>query len=369
MQVRTVQYWLKRAGRKRLDRVDWADAPIGCRTPKQRVPPATEELVLQVRKELQEESVLGEYGALAIHRELAERHPQDPTIKVPSVRTIGRILSRRGALDGRRRVRRPSPPRGWFLPAVAAGRAELDSFDIVEDLVLQGGTFVHVLNGLSLHGGLPASWPRTQITAKNTVEALLEHWRQVGLPDYAKFDNDTVFQGAHQFPDTFGRVTRLCLSLGVTPVFVPPAEMGFQADIESYNGRWQSKVWRRYRFTGVADVVAHSDRFVAACRQRSAVRIEAAPPRRPFPRNWTLDLQAPLRGTVIFLRRTDERGYASLLGHRYLAAATWCHRLVRAEVDLTHGKLRLYALRRREPRAQPLLNTHRYRTPEKRFHE
>ena len=56
------------------------------------------------------------------------------------------------------------------------------------------------------------------------MEALIEHWRQHGLPDYAQFDNDTVFQGAHQWPDTFGRVTRLCLQLGVTPVFTPPRE-------------------------------------------------------------------------------------------------------------------------------------------------
>lgn len=362
-----MQYWLERAGRKRLDRVDWADAPAGCRTPKQRVSPATEELVLHVRKDLREHSVLGEYGAVAIHRELARRYEEDQTTEVPSVRTLGRILSRRGVLDSQRRVRRPAPPRGWFLPEVAAGRSEMDSFDIVEDLALQGGVFVHVLNGLSLQGGLPASWPRSQITAKNTGAALLAHWREFGLPDYAKFDNDTVFQGAHQFRDTFGRVTRLCLSLGVTPVFVPPAELGFQADVESYNGRWQSKVWRRYRFSGVADVVTPSDRYVAACRQRSAARIEAAPPRRPFPRNWALDLQAPLSGTVIFLRRTDEHGCASLLGHRYLTSATWCHRLVRAEANLTQGKLRLYALRRREPNLQPLLITHCYRPPERPF--
>jgi hypothetical protein len=100
-------------------------------------------------------------------------------------------------------------------------------------------------------------------------------------------------------PDTFGRVTRLCLSLGVTPVFTPPREMGFQADVENYNGRWQAKVWRRFTFATPHDVVAQSARFVAACRQRAAHRIESAPPRRPFPADWQLDFQAPLQGRVI----------------------------------------------------------------------
>lgn len=127
----------------------------------------------------------------------------------PSVRTIHRILERRGALDGRRRVRRPPPPRGWDLPDLAKGRAELDSFDIVEGLVIQGGLQVEIRNGISLHGGLPASWPVVApVTAKMTVTSLIEHWRAVGLPRYAQFDNDMIFQGTHRYPDALGRVIR-----------------------------------------------------------------------------------------------------------------------------------------------------------------
>ena len=205
VRLATVQRWCQRARNRRLDRVDWSDAPGGCRTPKHRTSHTVEDLVLTIRKELKERSALGEYGAAAIQGELLARPKQHAPQKVPAVRTIGRILARRGVLDGRRRVRRPAPPRGWFLADVAAGRAELDSFDIVEDLVIQGGTFVHVLNGISLHGGLCGSWPRTQITAKITVDSLIQHWRQCGLPAYAKFDNDTVFQGIVNPTGTTGR--------------------------------------------------------------------------------------------------------------------------------------------------------------------
>jgi hypothetical protein len=205
----TVQRWAKRAGDQRLDRVDWSDRPDGCRIPVNREPVAVEDLVLAIRKDLKEHSALGEYGAAAIQRELAARAAARRAVRVPSVRTIGRIVARRGALDGRARVRWPAPPRGWFLPAVAAGRVELDSFDIIEDLVIQKGPFIHVLNGISLHGGLCGSWPRVQITAKYTVQALLEHWREFGLPGYAKFDNDMIVQGA-QCP-TPSVVSRACV--------------------------------------------------------------------------------------------------------------------------------------------------------------
>jgi len=365
----TVQRWVKHAEGQRLDRVDWSDKPSGCRQPRHRITTDSEDLILETRRELKDNSALGEFGAAAIRRTLLARRGKRKLKKVPSVRTIGRVLARRGALDGNRRVRRPPPPRGWFLQAVATRRAELEGFDWVEDLMIRGGSPVQVLNGISLHGGLCGSWPRSQMTAKNTVDSLVAHWREFGLPTYAKFDNGTVFQGTHAHPNSFGRVTRLCLSLQVIPVFAPPHETGFQADIENFNGRWQAKVWRRFEFASVAGVLRQSDRFVAACRQRGAARIEAAPHRRPFPADWQLNLQADLNGQVIFLRRTDEQGYVSVLGHRLLAAKNWCHRLVRANVDLTRGSIRIYSLRRREPNSQPLLKTYDYETPHKHFQE
>src|SRR5512138_4040658 len=104
----------------------------------------------------------------------------------------------------------------------------------------------------------------TTVTAKAAVAALIEHWRQVGLPRYAQFDNDTIFQGPHAHPDVVGRVTRLCLSLGVVPVFVPPREMGFQAMMEGYNGTWQAEGWARFEHHCLAALLVQSSRFLAA---------------------------------------------------------------------------------------------------------
>jgi transposase-like protein len=361
----TVQRWVRRAGRKRLERVDWSDRPCGLSTPANRTSREVEDLVLDLRQHLRDTSALGEFGAEAIHRELEARDLDE----APSVRTIGRILERRGLLDHRQRVRRRPPPLGWYLPAVAAGRVELDSFDTIEGLMLPRQTSLDVLTGVSLHGGLVAAWPMTQITAKDVVAALVAHWRTFGLPAYAQFDNDNRFQGPHQYADVIGRVMRTCLSLGVMPVFVPPRETGFQAAIESLNGRWQAKVWARFGDLALPNFLERSAQYVAASRQRSAVRIEGAPARRPFPAKWQLDLQAPPRGQVVFLRRTNARGEAELLGHTFWVAAHWLHRLVRAEVDLTRSRIRFYALRRRQTEQQPLLHEVRYVLPRRTFKE
>src|SRR5512132_4375109 len=361
----TVNRWVRHAHGQRLDRVDWSDrSPIPQTT--QRTTADLEELVLKVRSQLQAESDLGFFGAEAILNSLRARGV-DP---LPAERTIYRILRRRGALDGRHRVRRPPPPPGWYLPEVARRSRELDSIDIVEGLVIKGGPQVEVLNGVSLHGGLVASWPRGEsVTAKFVVECLVEHWRQFGLPCSAQFDNDTIFQGTHAHPGAVGRVSRLCLSLGVAPLFVPSREPGFQAAIEEYNGSWQARVWARFEHADLDGLIDRSSRHVAALRRHRADRIESAPPRRAFPKRWHLDLQAPLRGRIISLRRTDASGRAEVLGRSVAVDVRWVHRLVRAEVDLKAGMIRFYRLRRREPGDQPLIREVRHRIKTKLFHE
>ena len=347
-----------RAGQQRLDRVSGSDRPCTPHTI-HRTTPATEDRVLAIRRELQVSSALGEYGAGAIHREL-QAAGMDP---VPAIRTIGRILERHGALDARRRLRRPPPPRGWYLPAVAAGQAEVDSFDVIEDLVIEGGIHVDVLTALSLHGGLAGAWPVGAVTTGMILDAVVAHWRTLGLPTYAQFDNDTRFQGAHQFVDAIGRVTRLCLSLAVTPVFTPVHEHGFQASVESFNGRWEQKVWHRHHHESLPGLAAVSARYIDAHRHQAARRAEAAPARRPFPTAWRFDPPGPLRGQIVFLRRTSATGAASLLGHAFPVEPTWPHRLVRCEVDLDTHRVRFYALRRRDPAAQVLLREAHYRWP------
>lgn len=359
----TVQHWLRRAANQRLDRVSWDDLSTQPHEPS-RIPRRIETRVLSLRRKLQK-SVLGEVGAAAIHRELQAA----AVTPCPSVRTIGRILERHGVLDGRRRVRRPPPPKGWYLPAVASQSAEIDSFDTIEGLAIRRGTHLCILTAVSVLAGIPGAWPRQAIAATDVVSSLVEHWRQFGLPRYAQFDNDNRFTGPRQYPDAIGRVIRLCLGLGITPVFAPPNETGFQAAIESFNGLWQAKVWQRCEHRSLKQLQQRSLDYVIALRKRRATRMAEAPVRRPFPTDWKLDLQAPLTGTIIFLRRTNAYGQATVLGHTFQVDPQWTHRLVRAEVVLDQNAIHFFALRRRQHDQQPRLNTVNYSFPNRKFLE
>lgn len=358
----TVLFWVRRAQGRRLDRVEWADRPDGPRSPPNRTPRRVERAILRLRRQLRLSSALGEHGRDAIRRELLAQGGVSP-----SVRTIDRILERNGAFDGRRRQRWPAPPRGWYLPDLASGRAELDAFDLIVELKIQDGPLLDVLTGISHHGGLPFARPTPRAPATFVERALVEHWRDVGLPEYSQFDNDTRFQGAHHVPDVLGRVLRRCLALGVTPVFAPPRETGFQAAIEAFNGRWERAVWRRFHHKDLAGLCRRSEQFLLALRERHALRIDAAPPRRPFPTGALAAPDDSLIGHVIFLRRTDGAGRVQFLGRTFPVLRRWSHRLVRADLDLDHDRIRFSALRRRDPMHQPILRETKYVFPRRPF--
>lgn len=347
-----VAFWVERAQGKRLDRVDFADRQSGCSVAWNRLDAMVEQRILELREELRQ-SILGEYGAEAIQQALQAETGSN----VASRASINRVLARHGLQDGIRRTRRPAPPRGWYLPALAAGQCELDSFDLIEDLKIANGPLASILTGTSLHGGLVDAWPLSEASAKLVLPRLVERWEREGLPQYAQFDNGTQFQGAHQWPDTIGRISRLCLALGVIPVFAPPREPGFQNAIESFNALWQTKVWQRYHFLDLLQLEAVSAGYTASHRARNVQRRDAAPARRPYPKRFKLNLNAKPSGTMIFLRRADESNRVHLLGRSFEMPDHWKHRLARCEVDLRADEIRFFSLRRKDPSSQPLLIT------------
>lgn len=367
-----VQYWVERAKEQNLESVDWSNR---CSCPHHqpfRTPEELEARIIETRIYLREYSDLGEYGAEAVRRELLEKGFE----KIPSIRTINRVFERWGELDYRRPTHRVAPAKGWYLPEVSglAPSRELDEFDLVEGLKIKNGPLVEVLNVVSLHGGLVGSWPKkASIKATDVSGALIEHWQAWGLPDYAQFDNDTLFQGAHQHRDVISRVMRVCLALEVVPMFVPPAEHGFQAAIEGFNGNWQAKVWARFTHESLNTLQTASDRYVKAHRQRTRQRRDSAPQRRPFPSEWQFDLQAHPAdypgARLVYIRRTNQQGWVNLLGHSFPVDQHWAGRLVRCEVLLQEARIYFYQLRRRAPKEQPILNEIHHEIPRRPFRE
>src|SRR3569832_2370654 len=99
--LHTVQRWVAHSAGQRLDRVDWSGARGG-RRETQATSSEVEGLVIGLRTQLRDHSDLNKKRTAANQHKLSERRVLLGLDRVPSVRTIGRILERRGALDGRR---------------------------------------------------------------------------------------------------------------------------------------------------------------------------------------------------------------------------------------------------------------------------
>jgi hypothetical protein len=300
-----------------------------------------ERRIVRLRRWLARHDPLGYVGPEALRRSLLMSGGS-----VPSARTIARILQRTGVTPQKRR-RHPPPPAGWYLPAVAEGRAELDQLDVVEGLHLRGHGAVEVLTGISLWGKLAMAEATLGGWVIDTIIPVMrEHWAKWGAPIYLQMDNDTRFAGSSRALRRLGRFIRFCLAQGVIPVFAPPRETGFQAAVESFNGLWQAKVWQRFRHRDLPQLSHHSSDFLAAHR--------ALPRRERLERS---EAPRPPATQVIFLRRTDARGRIRLLDAEITIDPLWPHRLVRAELEVTTHSLHIHALRRRDPPHQPLLKT------------
>lgn len=298
--------------------------------------------ILRGRRYLRRHDALGEYGPGAIRRWLLAQGG-----RAPCERTIARWLARTG-LSGHERWRRPPPPKGWYLSAVASGAAELDSCDIVEGLCLRGSRRVEAFNTVALWGGSVSTVTAPAITTTVVIAALQKRWQREGCPAFLQCDNDPIFTGGHARHAFFGRLVHWCLCLGVVPVFTPAGELGFQAHIEAYNRRWQERVWRRWTHRNLRALGVRSAAFVAAYGARHALPA----PRQPW---HAPDLRLRTE-RIVLLRRLDADGALVLCAQRLRVDVQWAHRLVRCELHVQHQRVRIHGLRRRDPHCQPLLH-------------
>jgi transposase len=356
----TAQRWIRFSAGKRLGRLDFSNQKTGAKIPRNKTSNQLEKQILTIRKHLKEKSILRLYGADAIHKEMIRRKIKN----IPTTRTITNILKRNGKIDHRTRTRHKAPPPGWYLPDVVTRKAELDSFDIVEKLYLHGGQEVQLFNGISLHGSLIHSFATETVTTENTILMLIEHWKKWGLPKYVQFDNDMVFQGTRKV-NAVGKVIHLCLSLRVIPVFATPYEQGFQGKIERLNGEIQQNFWQRKTFKSLKQINKKLEEYVLAHRLAHQESILTAPHRKSFPKRWKRNDNKPLKGKIIYLRRTDGEGHIHLLENDFLVNKHWVNRLIRAELDLDKRTITFYRLRRSEPNVQHVLKKIKYNVTKK----
>jgi hypothetical protein len=335
--------WLQRSHEG--DAEWWFDRPPGTCNPANRSSKEIEELVKFARMHLHNQEQF--CGAQAIRWHLEEESVRP----LPSLSTIGRIL-RRHDLTHKRLGR--YRPKGVPYPAPEASRPNaVHQADFVGPRFIRTSTTTrrtYALNTVDLATGRCAV---EALPGKGGMEtAIWAMWRRLGLPRYLQVDNEMTFYGSPLYPHTLGPLARLCLPLGVEPVFVPPREPWRNGVVEKFNDYWDVQIWRKRRISGWGDL--QRENMALECRHNRDWRYSKLGGKTPlqalaasgaalkFPTTETIPTDWPSRpesGKYHLIRFIRGDGKLNVFGEKFAVDPDLRYEYVWATVDVKEQRL------------------------------
>lgn len=219
------------------------------RTPKQRrcsYPERIQRMVVQIRAK-REEGKRARYqyallSAQAIYYELQELG----VAPLPSSRTIHRWLKRAERIPERKSQKAPN----LTYPVLPCQRVnDIQELDFKGPFYLQDHSHKYYLVAL-----------RDKVSKKTALRALanksmaaildflVSAWQTMGCPKRLKMDNCLDFRGSNRHPRALSQLMRVCLDLGVQPVFIPVCEPWRNGVVENLNGLLDRFLFRTKTF-------------------------------------------------------------------------------------------------------------------------
>lgn len=322
---------------------------------------AFERLVIRIHARLKSRrNPLGFYGAEAIFNELIDLGISP----LHSIRTIHRILARHQLITRKRRDRSRKGP---LLPGpLARQQNDVHQIDFIVGHYLSSQRPVVVLTRKDVATGQVGGTEEPDRRVQRVLAYLVKDWQHHGIPRFLQMDNDMSLTGGRRHPRSLGQVIRLCLACRVIPVFTPERRPASNAAVERYNGLWQEKVWKRYRFRTLSQVRRRSRAFQHAyntylknkLRRQGKSHLFKAP-LRFLPSDLRLVHPLPLfRGQIWFIRRVDEQGHIQILNERIRLPQRATHDYVRVVVRTGPRTLSVYWKPSEQERYQRLIHRH-----------
>ena len=308
---------------------------------RRQTPKALVRRVLAIRDEFEKHrsgrTAFSGIGPEAIQWELSQRRCR----RIPSLATIGRILSRHGATKKSRKKRKVYSGQPYpYVPAEQMG--DLHQTDLVGPRYLKGprgAIRFYSFHTLDVAGHTASISQSGDKRTLSLCRHLVASWRWMGVPRVSQFDNEMAATGGGRYQYSISNVIRLHLLLGIHVVFIPPGEPGRNAAVESFNRLWQDRVLRRHTCPSLARLRDISRRFLEyyhhqkphraltrrdhGTRFPGKLRIKCRESLQQLPRRFVLDkfldrrghFQLPLaKGEVSFVRKVNANGRIEING-------------------------------------------------------
>jgi putative transposase len=322
------------------------------RAPKQvgwAYPERIKRMVLQLRVE-RERGKRAKYqyalvSAQAIYYELRELHISP----LPSPRTIHLWLKQARRIP-ERKVRKPPNPTYPVLPCQAVN--DVQELDFKGPLYLKDRSHKYYLMVL-----------RDKVSKKTALHALanksmdaildflVDAWHRMGCPKRLKMDNCLDFRGSNLYPRSPSKLMRVCLDLGIQPVFIPLREPWRNGVVENLNGLLDRFLFRTHLFETekqLHQAVQRMETILNTMHRLPALQGKtpqefAANARLRYPParyDWRMRDLRLLKGKVTFIRFVRKSGRFTLTAKdKFLIGKKYTWQYVLANVDVAKKRL------------------------------
>jgi transposase InsO family protein len=323
--------------------------------PQQAWPDAIKQMVLNSRHlRMAAQAPTYEYaliGAEAIHFELKALGLS----RVPPVRTIHYWIEQAGLVSApQTREIKEKTNTAYPAPVCEAINA-VHQLDLKGPLYLKDNANKYYLLALrDYHSKAVALDASENRQAQTIADFLVAAWQRLGLPNTLQMDNGLEFRGSNRYPRSFGKVVRLCLDVGVEPLFIPPREPWRNGLIENLNGQAQRLLLNHDHFTDYAqlqlgvrklETAINTSHRLAALDGQTPQEFRAEQLIQMLPHTYnkhqqdlTLD-----KGSIAFIRLVRKSGRITLhAGDKFDIDPDLAWQYVLARVNVADKKLRVY---------------------------
>lgn len=332
--------WLKRS---RHEEKDWAqDRSRRPHHIPHKVDKAMEQAVIETRKHLMSQRY-AQIGVLNI-----SWHLRAKGIIPPSIPTINRIIKRNNLV----RKKTPYEPKGVDYPSVKVTHSNhLHQLDILGPRYLKTDGRFYSANIIDAYDRRCSINPRRGKTRKDITNALVRCWNTLGTPIYLQMDNILTTRGSNRYPHSFGLVIRLCLQLGIQPVFIPLKEPWRNGIIEHFQDVFDKMFFRSQHFSSFSHLHKEAKVFEMFHNQNHRYStLSGKTPAEKFsgeckflPADFKIPKKLPIAPGYIHLIRFIRSNRAlDIFGEKYLMPGEVEYEYVGATIDTTKEKLSVY---------------------------
>jgi len=312
-----------------------------------KTPMEIEKTVLSIRDRLKSANEF--YGALAIQWAIEDLGYE----KVISESTIKAILARYGKIEPRKSSDRYKP-KNIPYPKIESNEEPniLHEMDFLGPRYLKGGFRFYSLNIMDVGTHRVAlNISKNQCDYK-VVNALLSSWQRLGIPRYLQMDNQLPFTGSNRYPRAFGSVIRLCLYLGIEPVFIPIREPWRNGHIERFQRTYKKMFLNKYYFNDPDELLHSSNDFES--RHNEKYRYSCLKGKTPIQALLNSDCnikrlsedfhipdlkERPRQGYVHLIRFVRSNKVISIFGEKFTVPEETVYQYVKAIINVKEQKL------------------------------